>query len=169
MPMYDYQCECGRRDDVLCRAGQKPQVKCECGKNMKRIFSVPSIVTDSTFMANRSSDYLDNNPAAARNAMQLAKQQGVCTGHGHFYSTQLQKWIGSRDDVKSECERQGRGCEEMGVKGVKSEPGPYKVAEDIVDEHAENTVIREHGGRVSVKKYEEIKQDLRVSLVGNED
>ena len=172
MPVYEYTCKCGRREDVVCGCNERPNVKCECGHTMQRIFSVPSIVTNDTFMAGRSYDYLDNDPIAAARAMKKAKEQGVSTSTGNHYSQQLGMWISSKDDVQSACERRGWGCEGMvNVKKAETEPSdePYRPADDLIDRHAEMVINQKHGGSVSKKERKRIKEELSVSLAGNPD
>lgn len=42
MPLYDYECECGKKREVLFRtqgaADNEPVIVCECGKVMRRDF-----------------------------------------------------------------------------------------------------------------------------------
>lgn len=174
MPIYEYQCDCGHSDDVLCRADQTPRVKCVCGKAMHRIFSAPAIRTDTTFMAGRNYDYLDRNPAAAKQALAKAKQQGMSTGRGNHYSAQLGQWFSSKADIRKECERRGWGCEgsDDSLKVCRAEANPgdgkYRVAEHIVEEHTQEAVDRDHGGHVSKKKRKQIKRELVTSLAGNQ-
>ncbi len=49
MPIYEYECECGEKEDKLLpmQEGSQPQV-CTCGKVMWRIMSVPSFVMKQT-------------------------------------------------------------------------------------------------------------------------
>ena len=56
-----------------------------------------------------------------------------------FYSGQLQKWVGSRADVKKACVEKGFDCEgSASQKTTWDKPRPdeekYRVADDIVDD-----------------------------------
>lgn len=171
MPTYDYQCECGRRDDVLCKVNEIPTVKCECGKTMERVFSAPAIKTNNTFMQGHDYGYLDRNPQAAKQAIAKARQQGAATGHGNHYSTQLGQWYSSADDVRDECLRRGWGCTD-GVEVKKAAApetdGSYHAADDLVEEHLDREIDNEHGGRVSKKKRKQLKRELATTLAGNQ-
>jgi len=44
MPLYEYECECGNKEDVLLPYGEYDQLQvCGCGKTMQRIISLPTI------------------------------------------------------------------------------------------------------------------------------
>ena len=49
MPIYEYECECGEKEDKLLpmQDSSQPQV-CTCGKVMRRIMSVPSFIMKQT-------------------------------------------------------------------------------------------------------------------------
>ena len=49
MPIYEYQCDCGNKEEVILSVqdGDKPQV-CKCGKAMLRKLSVSSFVMKPT-------------------------------------------------------------------------------------------------------------------------
>ena len=49
MPIYEYQCECGEKEDKLLpmQESSQPQV-CTCGKVMRRMMSVSSFVMKQT-------------------------------------------------------------------------------------------------------------------------
>jgi hypothetical protein len=48
-------------------------------------------------------------------------------------------------------------------------PGPYQPAESLVDFHADQEILQQHGGTVSAKEHVEIKDRLRKQLAGNLD
>ncbi len=172
MPLYEYQCDCGNRDELLCHMDDKPVVGCPCGKTMARIFSVPAIRTNSSFMAGHDYSALDRNPLLARRAMAKAKRQGVSTGSGNHYSTQLGQWYSSKDDVRNECERRGWGCE--GAVEVKKAPaeesdGKYRPSPKLVESHLQNVIDNEHEGHISPKKRKQLRRELTTRLAGNQD
>lgn len=47
MPLYEYQCECGNRQEILLPLQHSEQI-CECGRIMQRKISLPSFVLKQT-------------------------------------------------------------------------------------------------------------------------
>ena len=82
MPIYEYECaQCGKRQEVLQRADETPQMECsECGgSKMQRVLSAGSFVfKGSGFYA---TDYKNHKPAE-KPACSACSEAGGCPAAG---------------------------------------------------------------------------------------
>jgi putative FmdB family regulatory protein len=50
MPLYEYQCECGKLfEEFFTMTADSSRCQCQCGKVAKKIYSVPNLKTDTNF------------------------------------------------------------------------------------------------------------------------
>ena len=138
MPTYQYQCQqCESNQDELFPSDNRPDiVQChQCGGQAGYIFVCPAIKIDTI------------TP-------------------GGIYSRQLGMHVDSRSDMAKEVRRRGWGCDDLGIKPREREtdPGPYQVADHIVNEHVDQIEHDEWGGKmpkkVKVDKFHELKKTL---------
>lgn len=144
---------------------------------MEKQFPCPAVHTDKTFMSN--SGEMDGlpDPRSRKIARAKARAAGVNI-QGKRFSSGLCRtgnaldpyaWVGSKAEVKKKCEQQGWGCEEFGVKQREREeaPGPYRVAEDIVQKEVADIVTEQHGGHVTSQQRQDLVEATQTRLVGH--
>ncbi len=137
---------------------------------MPRLFEAPSALrTDTTFM--RGGDGLRNDKER-RYAKTMADRAGVCI-EGKQYDGRLASgplapdgFFGDRSEARHRCRELGLASEDLGVRAPPDEDTgkPYRVADDIVHRHTRDKVITEHGGTVSRKQWDNMKQATREQL-----
>lgn len=75
--------------------------------------------------------------------------------------------VDGRGDVVKRCQEMGASCEgRINVKGhtpdgPSAAEAPYEVAQELIDEDVNEIVERDHGGKVSKKKRQQIEDDAR--------
>ncbi len=178
MPTYTYQCRaCGHREEHLHGARETLQLH-HCGRTrMTKQFPHPAVHTDATFMSN--SHVMDGLPDPRSRKLALAKARAAGVNvQGKRFSPGMCRtgnaldsyaWVGSRAEVKKKCEQQGWGCEEFGVKQREREeaPGPYQVADDIVQKEVTDIVAEQHGGHVTPQQRQDLVEATQTRLVGH--
>jgi len=87
MPVYEFQCECGKLAEVICKVAERPDtVNCECGKMAKRILSSGAVHTDGDVKwLNSATKVLQPDhepPIQTRSELKryLRQRNLVCTG-----------------------------------------------------------------------------------------
>ena len=131
--------------------------------------------TDRSFMQGRKLDgsQFEGIPLVGNHHLCVAQKAGVNPA-GKYYSGPLARypgdpeaWVDSVHDVKRICEKRGWECE--GAIKVESprysgtEPGPYRVADDIVDDHLSH-VLSERPELVP--KAGEVRDEIQGRLSG---
>lgn len=160
MPLYSFHCpKCPQEDIELLRSpGDLRPPACVCGKTMIWKPPIPNLQTDTTFMANRSHGFGEDQQALGR-ALSKAKAAGVSVGN-MSYSHQLASapgaldgWFDGKDAVRRRCQEKGLTCEEVGVRSpvVEREPRPYRVSPGVVKARVEK-LVEERGGDISAKE-----------------
>ena len=176
---YEYSCtNCARTVEIVESVSEmeatKDKKRCEvCLGRLRKLFSVPTLKTDTAFQSGvrRCDGFI--HPSDRIRAHQLAQKMGISI-RGKRYAGELARFpgdplacYGEPAEARAICRRMKRGCASLGVAAPEPEPPkPYAVAEDIVERHAREKVISEHGGSLPRKKYEQIKEDLRHRLKG---
>ena len=177
MPTYTYQCRCGHKEDHLHGARETLQLQ-HCGRTcMTKQFPCPAVHTDTSFMSN--SVEMDGlpDPRSRKIALAKAKAAGVNVQGKRFSPGMCRTgnafdpyaWIGSKAEVKKKHEQQGWGCAEFGVKQREREeaPGPYRVADDIVQKEVGDIVTEQHGGHVTDQQRQDLTEAAQTRLAGH--
>lgn len=55
MPLYEFECECGRRTESFCSIGTS-RIDCECGRPARKIISKPIVAIPHRHRAVNSTD-----------------------------------------------------------------------------------------------------------------
>ena len=176
---YEYACtDCGRIVEIVESVAEmeatRETKRCQfCEGRLAKLFSIPSLNTDTTFQKGirRCDGFID--PRDRIRAHQLARKMGINIA-GKRYDGELARFpgdplacYGDQAEARAICRRMKRGCANLGVAEPEPEPPkPYAVAEDIIENHAREKVITEHGGSVPMKQYKKIKEELRHRLKG---
>lgn len=131
--------------------------------------------TDRAFMQGRKLDgsQFEGVPLVGSHHLDMARKAGVSTT-GKYYSGGLarypgdpQAWVDSLHDVKKICESRGWECDgAIKVESPKyagSEPGPYRVADDIVDDHVSQVLEQRPE---LLPKAQEVREEIQGRLAG---
>lgn len=131
--------------------------------------------TDRSFMQGRKLDgsQFEGLPLVGRHHLSKARAAGVSTT-GKYYSGTLARfpgdpeaWVDSLHDVRRVCESRGWSCngavEIDAPKYAGEDPGPYRVADDIVDEHVARVL---HDRPELAPKAMEVREEVRGRLSG---
>lgn len=132
--------------------------------------------TDKTFMAGRQQqDEFDGNKRLRATAEAKARAAGV-SPTGKFYCAGLAKersdpeaWITGEADVRRICNERGYGCEgSVNVKQpefeTEDDSGPYRVADDIVNEEIDQRVGDEH---ITRRERDDMFETVQTELSGD--
>lgn len=113
-------------------------------------FGLANLDTDTTFMAGRG-EGLQCDEASRKQAYAMARAAGV-NPNGKTYCPGLAKkrhdpeaWISSKGDVKRVCKSRGYNCEgsvNVKARATDVEPEPYRVADDLVENAVEKTIVQ---------------------------
>lgn len=145
-------------------------------RRLRSTFPSPSLHTSTTFMANRDDGFGDDERHRSI-AHAKAEAAGVSVT-GKTYMSQLcpkgkplspEAWISNKDDAKRICEKNGWGCEELGVKMPEYEgpsDEPYKIDEQIVKDEVDGMLIRDGAEAVSQQEYSDLTETTRTRLQG---
>ena len=188
MPTYIYVCEdCSAKLEKLQSHAQmlrdQHRLRCQwCEGRLKRHFGVPAVRTESTFTQGIQ-DVFGPNDRWRRQAMAKARAAGISTAGKRFYPqlcrrgvlNDPQAWISddnARGDITRRCEAMNMGAEgDINVKQREPErdptEGPYRVADHIAQERADEVIEQEHGGKVSKQKRAQMVGDMADRLSGN--
>ncbi len=151
----------------LRRRGVSHKHACKLATGL--FFSV-GLSTSTTFMANRDDGFGTDDRSRKRHHAK-ARAAGI-NPTGKVWSPQLNEWFSSKDDVKRICERKGMTCEGLvNVKGpaVEVKEGPYRVANDLVQEEVETIVARDHEGHIGEQALTDLTETTRERLTGTVD
>lgn len=131
--------------------------------------------TDRAFMQGRPLDgsQFEGQPFVAGHHLAKAREAGVNPA-GKYYSSSLARfpgdpeaWVDSLHDVKRICESRGWECDgAIKVESPKyagTEPGPYRVADDIVDNHLSQVLEQRPE---LVPKAQEVREEIQGRLAG---
>ena len=176
MPLYEYTCtRCTNVAELLRPMDRRndPAYCSLCEGKLKLQFVAPrALRTDTAFQASFANDGCHDE--ATRHRLHAnARQRGINIA-GMRYDGRLAKYWGdpeacysTRSEAKKCVARSGQACEELGIRAPNDETTgrPYRVADDIVAKHAKEKVIDEHGGTVSRKMWEGIKEETREKLM----
>lgn len=68
MPIYNFRCSCGKEFDKFMKMKSvKSKALCSCGKWAKKVFTVPTLITDTSFcMTGKRDKRLDNEVIEGR-------------------------------------------------------------------------------------------------------
>jgi putative FmdB family regulatory protein len=176
MPLYTYICDdCRDRTEEFRSIANrnKPLYCCKCEGKMQPLFEAPKALrTDTEFQRGIHFNDGMKNDRERNRAKALATKMGVNI-EGKRYDGRLARFpmdpmafYGDRSEARSAAARMGLASEDLGVKGVLIDDAdkPYRVADDIVAKQAKQKVIKEHGGTVSRKKWDNIKQEVREQI-----
>lgn len=172
MPYYEYECtDCGFIDEMVRTIDRRndPAHCAKCEGRMNLHFAAPrALRTDTAFQAGFGGDGCTNE-LMRRQLQANAKRMGVNI-QGKKYDPRLAKFpgdpgacYGTVNEARKAIVRSGQSSEQLGVKPAPdTETGkPYRVADNIVENHAREKVISEHGGTVTRQKWETMKQEVR--------
>lgn len=131
--------------------------------------------TDRSFMQNRKLDgsQFEGIPLVGEHHLAKARAAGVSTT-GKYYSGPLARfpgdptaWVDSLHDVKKICESRGWECDGAikvdSPKYAGEEPGPYRVADDIVDSHVSDVLAERPE---LIPKALEVREEVQARLSG---
>ena len=122
-------------------------------------------------------DEFDGDAKTRRRYEAMARANGV-NPTGKKYISQMARfpgdptaWHANPDDIRRICERRGwayrRG--HVNVKMREPEPppaGPYRVADDLVEQEVIDIVEKQAGGKISRKEYKKLKEQMAKRLAG---
>lgn len=175
MPIYEYACAtCNQRYELFESVEEMVRTKdskfCQmCEGRLQKLISVPNLRTDTQFQQGIHFRDGFRNDRDRRKAHALARKMGVNI-NGKRYDGRLARFpcdplacYGDRGEARSAARRMGVGSPDLGVAPPPDlDTGkPYRVAEDIVERHAKEKVLTEHGGSVPRKKWNKIKDEIR--------
>ncbi len=130
----------------------------------KRAIGFPVVAihgTTSQFHAGRRGDIFSAAKAAEARAMGINPT-------GKSFSPQLNQWIDGPDDVKRICEANGHGCTgSVNVPQVIPEypdKGPYRVADDVVQDEVDNRLIEEDVHELPGREYDDLTEKVREEI-----
>ena len=152
-----------RNDPAFCS-------KCEGALNLQ--FVAPrALRTDTTFQR-----CINNNRGVSERDSKMLQRNAARMGvniEGKRYDGRLAQYpgdptacYGDRAEARRLCRARGVGCRDLGVAPPQDTTTgmPYSVANDIIEKHTAEKVVDEHGGTVSTKKWEVMKQESREKL-----
>ena len=153
-----------RNDQAFCS---------ECEGRLALNFVAPrAIRTDATFQRGINRNTGVRRERDARALAQNAARMGVSIS-GKRYDGRLARFpndptacYGDRSEARRLCRERGVGCADLGVAPPPDTTTgrPYRVAEDIVEKHAAEQVVDNHGGTVSTQQWEAMKTETREKL-----
>jgi len=180
MPLYEYQCTaCGAVAEMFRPIAQRndPAFCAKCEGSMQKIFSTPTLFTETAFFGRRGSDDGFGHDNRSRIiARAKARRAGVST-EGKVFMPQLcrkgkpfdpQAWVGDVSDIK-----RAAAAANVNVKGsivnikqpkMAVEMRPYRVADDIVDRKVQDAIADNYGGKVDDKTYRTLKESVRDAI-----
>ena len=176
MPSYTYKCECGYASEQIHGPKKRLRLFCPvCEGKLQWQFPCPNLHTDTTWLANRDDGFGADNTSRQR-AYAKARAAGV-NPVGKVYCPSLcrpgvpldpEAWVTGKADVKRVCRKNNWSSPEMGVKADKiaEDPGPYRVAPDIVQNEVER-IEYETGGDLTAKERKELPEATAERLAGN--
>ena len=131
--------------------------------NLRGTFPCPAVMgTTSQFHAARSGDELSRGKATEMRAM------GMTPPAGMSWSPQLNQWIDGPDDVKRICKANGSGCTgSVNVAQVIPEvpdKGPYRVADEVVQDEVDNRLIEEDVHELPGREYDDLTEKVREEI-----
>ncbi len=159
MPFYPHECPICGPFDVFARMAGTPDPSCpKCGLAGERVFTAPTLKTDTTFLAiadNCNGKQFEKDPKAGDYYRRMAERAGVSTT-GKIYMPGLaafpgdpRAWVSDRGDVRRICEVNGWGCDgAVKVKAQQFEHKPVAIAEDIVQEEVKKVLEQDPDAKV---------------------
>lgn len=173
---HQYQCpKCQRKYERFLSQEEAEAQACECGARLQPMFCVPAAIRTDTLFMRGTDDGFGSDERSRRLARAKARAAGV-NPEGKRFIPQLCRrgvtfdpmaWVDSHSDVKRRCKQEGWGCTELGIKEVSvDEPEkPYRVADDLVEQHLEKEIAG-HDVTPSEKAKAREKVRERLSPVG---
>ena len=171
MPLYEFSCpECGQRDErfiSLAEFDEKVQSQqcVACGQRLRKVFSVPALVSDTGFMSGiASDDGFGKDERGRKMALEKAKAAGVSVAGKRFHPGLCrrgvmfdpQAWYGSRTEVKKKADALGRnvdGCvthrTPVRDEFYKKAEAPYECSPDLVKEEVKREIKQKHNGQAT--------------------
>lgn len=100
-----------------------------------------------------------------------ARKAGI-NPQGKVYMSQLGTaenplaWVSGMDDVRDSCIRQGKGCDDLGIKAVQPELGPnIPLAEHIIEEFALKRLAADPDLAAKIRENPAKAQELREQVI----
>ncbi len=144
MPLYEYECTaCGTIFQEISRFDAEPSPCPLCNSEAMRVFSIPHLRTDSTFLAGMSTNgsQFEARPEQGDYYKKVAEAHGQDT-KGKVYLSGLaefpgdpEAWVSGRGDVQRVAEARGYNVQgAVNVKSPREGPAPDPKAVDIADD-----------------------------------
>jgi putative FmdB family regulatory protein len=183
MPNYEYKCTgCGVireiSETIAEMEASRDSKRCiACESPMTKLFSCPTLFTETAFFSKRGEDDgFAKDERGRRMAKSIAQRAGVSTA-GKVFMPSLcrqgrvfdpQAWVGDTSDI-----RRAANAANVNVKGscvnvqqppMATEMRPYRVADDIVERKVDETIEKQHGGIVDGKTRQKLRQTVREQI-----
>lgn len=189
MPTYHYECEgCKSRferrhphQDIPKHDGRDACIYCK--GVLRYVFGVPAVVgTDTAYAADVGTGLENVGPFRRKQILAAARRAGIspesavycpslCAPGKPLDPAAFVPHNGAKSHIKRRCEELNYGCE--GAVNVRrrepeSDPDdkPYRPAPDVIEQEVESIVLREHGGTVTKKKYDDLTEAAAEKLSG---